>query len=358
MLSAPITRIVGRTLGRQMTQHQARAASPRAPRRRDHDSRARATTAPRRARCAPRRSSSTTPMTTKIVSRPGSNSAASAIASSSAGNASTTSVRRMSTPSTQPPTYPAAMPTVTPMRERQRRRHRARRGARCARRTSRRLSTSRPSSSVPSQNGRRRRKRIAEAVGDGSQRDRTAPATAPRARHGDSSATITKASRCETRWRALSAPRQHADARVDHRGTRQSTTMLAPTTSAALKSTVAHDHRDVLVEDRLDRQPAEPGPVEDRLGEHDAAHQPGEVEPEQRDQRDERVAQRVLAVDAHRRQPLGARRADVVLSQHVAHVGVQQPRVVRAPVRARGRSAGRTTLRGTEATERQAGGGG
>ena len=58
-------------------------------------------------------------------------------------------------------------------------------------------------------------------------------------------------------------------------------------------------------------------------------HRPAEQEAERnRDQRNDRqdgVAQRVLEHDRHRRQALGARGADVVGVEHVEHAGARQP---------------------------------
>ena len=48
-----------------------------------------------------------------------------------------------------------------------------------------------------------------------------------------------------------------------------------------------HD-REVAVEDRLDDEPPDPRPREDRLGDDGAAEELGELQPEQRDDRDAR----------------------------------------------------------------------
>src|SRR5262245_4452484 len=50
----------------------------------------------------------------------------------------------------------------------------------------------------------------------------------------------------------------------------------------------------VAREDRLDHEPAKPRPCEDRLGQHGAAHELPRLEAEQRQDRDQRVAERVL----------------------------------------------------------------
>ncbi len=54
-------------------------------------------------------------------------------------------------------------------------------------------------------------------------------------------------------------------------------------------------HREVAVEQRLHGEPAEPGPREDRLGDHGAAQELAGLEPGQGHDRDRGVAQRVLA---------------------------------------------------------------
>src|SRR5579875_1808553 len=55
----------------------------------------------------------------------------------------------------------------------------------------------------------------------------------------------------------------------------------------------AHDQRNVEIEDRLEGEPSDPGPVEDGFGQHDAGEEPGEVETGECEQRRERVGQGV-----------------------------------------------------------------
>jgi hypothetical protein len=52
----------------------------------------------------------------------------------------------------------------------------------------------------------------------------------------------------------------------------------------------------VAGDDRAHRQPAHAGPGEHRLGDHRAAQQERRLQADQRDHRDQRVAQRVMTI--------------------------------------------------------------
>ena len=79
-------------------------------------------------------------------------------------------------------------------------------------------------------------------------------------------------------------------------------------------------HHDVVaLGDRIDHPFADAGPREDRLGEDGARHQQPHLQPDGRDHWNQRVAEGVQADDPARRQPLGARRADIVLAEHFQH---------------------------------------
>ena len=81
----------------------------------------------------------------------------------------------------------------------------------------------------------------------------------------------------------------------------------------------ALQRRIVAPADRLDQPFADAGPGEDRLGEHGARHQRADLQADDRDDGDERVAQRVHADDAEAAQALGACGAHIVLAQHLEH---------------------------------------
>ncbi len=77
--------------------------------------------------------------------------------------------------------------------------------------------------------------------------------------------------------------------------------------------------RVVAPADRLDQPFADTRPREDGLGEHRAGHQRADLQPDDGDHRDQRVAQCMQADDAPRRQAFGACGAHVVLRQHLEH---------------------------------------
>src|SRR4051812_19627241 len=90
----------------------------------------------------------------------------------------------------------------------------------------------------------------------------------------------------------------------------------------------AHQRRQVLLVDRLGRVVADPVDRVDRLGDdRPTAEHGGEVEPEQRHDRNERGAQRVLDEDLARRQPLCLGRPHEVLVDRVEDVRTQNPTV-------------------------------
>ena len=86
-----------------------------------------------------------------------------------------------------------------------------------------------------------------------------------------------------------------------------------------------HDHHQglghvvVVVGDRLDEQLADTVEVEHLLGDDEAAHQERELDADDGDDRQQRVAQRVPAHDQLVKQSLGAGRAHIVLAQHLEH---------------------------------------
>src|SRR5260370_23120503 len=72
----------------------------------------------------------------------------------------------------------------------------------------------------------------------------------------------------------------------------------------------AHHGRVVVLERSLERELADAGPPENYLDDKAAAHQAGQLEADQRDERDERVAQSVQVDDPSLAHALGASRAD------------------------------------------------
>ena len=88
-----------------------------------------------------------------------------------------------------------------------------------------------------------------------------------------------------------------------------------------------HHRRIVAFTDALEEEPPHTGPGKDLLDDHGAADQPGQGEPQQRDQRNERVA-KGMAEHAARAGPLGPRGADVVLANRLLHVCLDEAAVV------------------------------
>ena len=93
------------------------------------------------------------------------------------------------------------------------------------------------------------------------------------------------------------------------------------------------DQQDAALHDRIvarlhavDQPVADARPRKDRLGEDGAGQQQSDLQPDDGDDRDQRIAQRVHDDDAPARQPLGARGAHVVLAQHFEHRRARHPR--------------------------------
>ena len=95
----------------------------------------------------------------------------------------------------------------------------------------------------------------------------------------------------------------------------RSTARLVNDDQAGAQEHGAHDDRDVEREHGVEGEPAEPRPVEDGLGQHDAVHERGEVEADHGQERQRRVAERVHADQAERADAAGAGGADVVLAR-------------------------------------------
>src|SRR5579885_771771 len=86
------------------------------------------------------------------------------------------------------------------------------------------------------------------------------------------------------------------------------------------------DDHPVALADRLNERQAEPGEAECALGRRRAAEQRAELQPGERDDREQRVAQDVLVDDHPLAQPLGAGGARVVLVERLEDRRPRQPR--------------------------------
>ena len=87
----------------------------------------------------------------------------------------------------------------------------------------------------------------------------------------------------------------------------------------------ARDHRIVTVRQRRDEQRPQSGQVEQRLDDHRAPHQDRHLQSDEGDHRDQRVLHGVADDNQPLAQPLGPRRPDVVLPQHLQHHGARHP---------------------------------
>src|SRR5918996_3010324 len=76
----------------------------------------------------------------------------------------------------------------------------------------------------------------------------------------------------------------------------------------------------VALHDGQHAQLAEPWPREDRLRDHRAGQESGDAQSEQRDDRDQRIAERVLERHPRRGEALRLCGADVVLVEHLEHL--------------------------------------
>ena len=94
-------------------------------------------------------------------------------------------------------------------------------------------------------------------------------------------------------------------------------------------TTTPCDHREIEAVDRADGEPPEPGQPEDGLREERSPEREADVHSEDRDDRQQGVADHVPPQDARFRRALGARGAHVVLGQRLDHVGADHPHVGR-----------------------------
>ena len=86
-------------------------------------------------------------------------------------------------------------------------------------------------------------------------------------------------------------------------------------------------HQRVVAEaDRLDQQPADAGPREDRLGDDRAGQHRAELQADDRDDRNQAVAERVAHDGAQPRQPARARGEHVELAQLLEQARARHPR--------------------------------
>src|SRR6266566_4219715 len=119
--------------------------------------------------------------------------------------------------------------------------------------------------------------------------------------------------------RSPAAPaRGHTDPRIDQ-AVREIGDQVGDEREGGDDDEVTHDDRVVALEDRLDHELPHAGNGEDRLDDHAAADEAGEREAEDRDDREQRVAERVLADHHALRKALGAGGLNVVLAHHLEH---------------------------------------
>ena len=100
-------------------------------------------------------------------------------------------------------------------------------------------------------------------------------------------------------------------------------------TAVAVQMTTPSTRRQVLRDRAVDREPAEALDVEHRLGDDRAADEQRDVEAEHRHDRRQARAQPVLEDHLALREPLRARRADVVLAERLEQVVARHARVDR-----------------------------
>src|SRR5919108_5846419 len=107
-------------------------------------------------------------------------------------------------------------------------------------------------------------------------------------------------------WVAVTAMSGEPDPRVDHR-VEEVDQQVDEDEGRGHDQHAAADERVVARVDRLDGEAAEPRPGEDRFGEDRPAEEEAELQPDDRQDRDERVAERVDDDDPPVGEPLGAR---------------------------------------------------
>ncbi|EGE58603.1 hypothetical protein RHECNPAF_2940041 [Rhizobium etli CNPAF512] len=110
----------------------------------------------------------------------------------------------------------------------------------------------------------------------------------------------------------------HLDARIDHR-IGQIGHKVDGDDAGADHQRRTHDDRIVAAFHRIDHQQAHAGPVEDAFDEDRAADRKADGRADQRDDGQQRIAQGMLGDDPEFEDALGARRAHIVLVQHLEH---------------------------------------
>src|SRR4051794_5584399 len=130
-------------------------------------------------------------------------------------------------------------------------------------------------------------------------------------------------SKWTVRSRTLSRGSDIADARVDER-VEDVDDQVRDDDEERPEEHRSLDHREVAVLDRVEGKPADPGDVEDALGEDRAAEQHADVDARGGDERSDCAAHAVAQDDTALAQPLRARRADVVLRHRLDQVAAQE----------------------------------
>src|SRR5712692_8049498 len=264
----------------------------------------------------------TTATATMPLTRPGPRAAMMATARRKYGKASSVSMDRMMSWSTQRPTKPARSPHSEPTRA-------ARavavspttREMRAPKRS--RLRRSRPNSSVP---------RGWPAVRTGARRRAVSMTSGSRgAIHGASTAstamtaTSPRPKRAELLLRNMRTTSVIADARIED-GIEEIDDEVDEHEARGDEEHAALDEGIVARLDRAHHHGAEPRPGEDRLCQDGSAQEKAHLKPQHRDDGIDRVLEHVPRDDGALGQALGAGRADIVLADDLEHARAREPR--------------------------------
>src|SRR5919201_3194510 len=273
--------------------------------------------------------------------KPAPRTAPSARASTSGGNESTASMRRMTTPSARPPAYPASMPSTPPaMAAMATDTKPATSDTRVPQMT--RLNTSRPTLSVPSQCARPGRARLlprfcasgSYGASSGAASAMTMAASSTAAPNGASRARVARRSASQRRSRTVTASRvtsarsANPDSGIDP-AIQQVDEQIAHDEAERDQQDHALDERIVAREDRVDDEPSHARQREDVFRDDGTADQRAELKPEHGHDGDQRILQHMTADDDPLRKALGARRPYVIFGERLEQTGARLARVHR-----------------------------
>src|SRR5262249_51310679 len=247
--------------------------------------------------------------------RPGPSMAAMAMARMSVGKLKSTSMTRPIARSGHPPTYPPMRPSAVPATKAMAMLETATPRAMRLPWTVR-LSTSRPKRSVPKGGARDGAVRASDALIRVGAWGARAPASAASSTMAATIPVPKSTSRFRSAGRRARRQSDAAsaipDARVDPR-VDQVDQEVGDHEERADEQDGPLDERVVPLEDAPQEESPDAGQREDLLGDDHAAQQVADLDARHRDERDQAVLERVAPQDAGLRQPLGARRPDVVL---------------------------------------------